>query len=86
MVPQYRLPQGFSSSYHRYLYGMEPVVIGGIPEDQIPLNRAPGVFFPEKVELSEPPAEARAAERSSTKVARVTIPPPQVQKKTAPNR
>ena len=86
MVPAYRLPQGFSSSYHRQIYGMEPVVVGGVPDDQIPLYPAPGVFFPEKIPMHDPPAEVQQPERSSAKAPRVMIPPPQTGAKTAPRR
>jgi len=86
MVPEYRLPQGFSSSYHRQLYGMDPVVVGGIPEDQIPLNPPPGVFVPGKILMHDPPAEVQQPERSSAKTPRVMIQPPQSGAKTAPRR
>ncbi len=87
MVPAYRLPHGFSSSYHRHIYGMEPVVIGGIPEDQLPLEPAPGVFFPESIELRRSTAAPQAGDQAQASTAspraqRLMLPPPSTQKAT----
>lgn len=84
-VPPHRLPHGFSSSYHRQLYGMEPVVIGGIPDDQIPPNTSPGVFFPERIQLSAPPSAAAASpeQQAQAKAPPVNIPPAPAVKKAA---
>ncbi|MGE3315854.1 MAG: hypothetical protein AB7O26_12140 [Planctomycetaceae bacterium] len=86
MVPPHRLPHGFSSSYHRNLYGMEPVVVGGVPNDAIPLNHSPGVFFPSRVHIDAPPSASVAApnERTAAKTAPIYIPPPQAAKKSSP--
>lgn len=45
MIPNYQLPHGFSSSYQRQLYGMEPV-----PPDPsqglVSVETHPGIFYP----------------------------------------
>lgn len=85
MVPVHRLPHGFSSSYHRHLYGMEPVVIGGIPHDGIEPNTSPGVFFPARVQLSAPPSASTPdpSARADRKPVPFTISPPEQDKKAA---
>jgi hypothetical protein len=85
MVPPHRLPHGFSSSYHRQLYGMEPVVIGGVPDDSIPPNTSPGVFFPARVQLNAPPSASTPdpQARASSKPLPISIPPAPPPKKSA---
>jgi len=84
MVPAYRLPQGFSSTYHRHLYGMDPLVICGVPEDALPANTAPGVFYPTVVGLKGAPAD-EGAQRAAEQPPRVLLQPAQAAKK-APAR
>jgi hypothetical protein len=85
MIPPHRLPHGFSSSYHRHLYGMEPVVIGGVPQDAYEPNHSPGVFFPSRIELSAPPSASVAdpAAKKAAKPAPISIPPVQAAKKSS---
>ena len=45
VTPLYRIPPGFSSTYHRHLYGDERVLGEGGQSEIIP-----GVFFPSNVE------------------------------------
>ena len=45
VTPLYRIPSGFSSSYHRHLYGDERVRDEGEQGEMIP-----GVFFPSDVD------------------------------------
>ena len=45
VTPLYRIPSGFSSSYHRHLYG-DKRVLGEGEQDEI----LPGVFFPSNVD------------------------------------
>jgi hypothetical protein len=53
VIPSYHLPAGFSSSYQRQLYGMDPVpppVDGGLAS----IATRPGIFYPETV-FNDPP-------------------------------
>jgi hypothetical protein len=49
MVPPYHLPAGFSSSYQRQLYGMEPVGCSACDQGIASIETRPGVFFPTSV-------------------------------------
>lgn len=64
---------------------MEPVIVGGVPNDAIPLNHSPGVFFPSRVHIDAPPSAAVAApsDRAAEKPAPIYIPPAQTAKKSA---
>jgi|GEM_PF-4360455 hypothetical protein len=53
IIPSYQLPAGFSSSYQRQLYGMDPPpppVDGGLSA----LTMRPGIFYPETA-FNDPP-------------------------------
>jgi hypothetical protein len=52
-VPAYHLPAGFSSSYQRQVYGMDP---GPPPQDGgiAVIGTRPGIFYPETV-FRDPP-------------------------------
>jgi hypothetical protein len=46
MVPSYHLPAGFSSSYQRQLYGMEPVPPDPSAQGLTALETHAGIFYP----------------------------------------
>jgi hypothetical protein len=53
VVPSYHLPAGFSSSYERQIYGMDPApppVDGGLAV----IGTTPGIFYPETA-FRDPP-------------------------------
>jgi hypothetical protein len=53
VVPSYHLPAGFSSSYQRQLYGMDPApppVDGGLAV----IGTRPGIFYPETAFRDQP--------------------------------
>jgi hypothetical protein len=59
-VPTYHLPAGFSSTYQRQLYGMEPANVA-VPEQGLAaIETRPGIFYPRSV-YRESPAETREA-------------------------
>jgi hypothetical protein len=53
VVPSYHLPAGFSSSYQRQLYGMDP---GPPPQDGgiAVIGTRPGIFYPETAFRDQP--------------------------------
>jgi hypothetical protein len=84
-VPDYHLPAGFSSSYHRQIYGMDPApppIEGGLAT----IATRPGIFYPETV-FNDPPRtydeESITARRSNGPMILGTdplSPPPKVAK------
>jgi hypothetical protein len=46
MIPSYQLPAGFSSSYQRQVYGMEPVPPDPNAQDLISIETHAGIFYP----------------------------------------
>jgi hypothetical protein len=83
-VPSYHLPAGFSSSYQRQLYGMDP---GPPPQDVASIDTRPGIFYPETV-FRDPPRTCEGGAIASRGPAGPMIlgtdplsPPPKVAKK-----
>jgi hypothetical protein len=67
MVPSYHLPAGFSSSYQRQLYGMEPVPPDPYAQGLTSVETHAGIFYPTTVSnespfTSQPVAEAKKIE------------------------
>ena len=50
VTPLYRIPPGFSSTYHRHLYGEERIWGEGEQAETIPLEKGSGTFFPSSVD------------------------------------
>ena len=50
VTPLYRIPPGFSSTYHRHLYGEERVWGEGEQAETIPMEKGSGTFFPSEVD------------------------------------
>jgi hypothetical protein len=46
MIPSYHLPAGFSSSYHRQIYGMEPVPADPQAPGLAAIETRGGIFYP----------------------------------------
>jgi hypothetical protein len=46
MIPSYHLPAGFSSSYHRQIYGMEPVPADTQAQGLAAIETRGGIFYP----------------------------------------
>jgi hypothetical protein len=46
MIPSYHLPAGFSSSYHRQIYGMDPVPSDVHPQGLTAIETRGGIFYP----------------------------------------
>jgi len=46
MVPSYHLPAGFSSSYHRQIYGMELVPVDTHTQGLAAIETRRGIFYP----------------------------------------
>jgi hypothetical protein len=46
MIPSYHLPGGFSSSYQRQLYGMEPVPPDPYSQSLTSIETHAGIFYP----------------------------------------
>ena len=46
MIPSYHLPAGFSSSYQRQLYGMEPVPPDPCSQGLTSIETHAGIFYP----------------------------------------
>ena len=51
VTPLYRIPSGFSSSYHRHLYGDERIIGEGEQVETIPMYKGSGAFFPSDVNV-----------------------------------
>jgi hypothetical protein len=65
MIPSYQLPAGFSSSYQRQIYGMEPV-----PADSHALGMAAvethgGIFYPTTAFRDSPSPSEQAENRKA---------------------
>ncbi len=50
-TPLYRFPSGFSSTYHRHLYGDDRVWGGGEQAETIPMKNGSGAFFPSSIDF-----------------------------------
>jgi hypothetical protein len=50
VTPLYRIPSGFSSSYHRHLYGDERVWGDGEQVETIPMENKSGTLYPSKAD------------------------------------
>jgi hypothetical protein len=46
MIPSYQLPGGYSSSYQRQIYGMDPVPIDSRTLGLAAVETKPGIFYP----------------------------------------
>ena len=57
VTPLYRIPPGFSSTYHRHLYGEERVWGEGEQAETIPMEKGSGTFFPSQFDY-DPMAES----------------------------
>jgi hypothetical protein len=54
MIPSYHLPAGFSSSYQRQLYGMEPVPPDPYAHCLTSIETHAGIFYPTTVSNQSP--------------------------------
>lgn len=67
MIPNYQLPHGFSSSYQRQLYGMEPVPPDPYSQGLTAIETHAGIFYPtaashEPAFTSQPVTQAKKVE------------------------
>ena len=68
MIPSYQLPGGYSSSYQRQIYGMDPVPIDSRTLGLAAVETKPGIFYPTpSFRESSPPTQlARANPKEVT--------------------
>ena len=71
MIPSYQLPGGFSSTYQRQIYGMEPVPIDSRTLGLAAVETKAGIFYPTpNFRESSPPTQlARANAKEVTPMA-----------------
>jgi hypothetical protein len=73
MIPSYHLPGGFSSSYQRQLYGMEPVPPDPNAQGLTAIETHAGIFYPTTV-LHETPFSTQLVTEAK-KVEPMHLPP-----------
>jgi hypothetical protein len=59
MVPSYHLPGGFSSSYQRQLYGLEPVPPDPYSQGLTSIETHAGIFYPTTTASYETPFKSQ---------------------------
>ena len=76
-TPLYRIPPGFSSTYHRHLYGNEKLCCDSEQSETFPMEKGSGAFFPNQVFPSKfdyDPSKFDYDPMSGPEIVRPTVP------------